>query len=201
MFRKNLVVLGAVSLALSACQCGPVKSEEQARQAYLGLDKMVERGLTLGFQGYNAAISANISPQTAQGDASGTITVTGQVDKGSTTSGNKGMRLSVALAEYQDRLSEPDDKLTLTYDTDPAALPKLDLTLRNLPNGTMTGTLVGKFKMRGDLEGEVDLNLSFTANLEPVPEDASAIRRVAGSTHVTGTASSSAGVFNVDVTR
>jgi hypothetical protein len=48
---------------------GGVSSEEQAQRAYLGLDKSIGKALVLGFAGFNAASSANISPQSTSGDA------------------------------------------------------------------------------------------------------------------------------------
>ena len=60
------------------------------------------------------------------------------------------------------------------------------------------GTLVGDFEMTGDVEGTVTLNLTITGMMEPDPADMMRVRRVAGSTHVTGTATSSHGTFDVD---
>ena len=87
-------------MLLPACNCGQVGSADDARIAYLGVDKVVSKSLALGFSGFNAANSANIPPQADVGDAGGTIDVTGQVDQGA--SANKGMRLQVALAAYSD---------------------------------------------------------------------------------------------------
>src|SRR5690606_6879488 len=101
-----------------------------ARRAYLGLDTSIEKALTLGLQGFNAASSANISPQSTDGDETGLITVTGQVDQGA--SANKGMRLFVQLEEYSDGpvvIVEEDTELSIdiVYDTDPEASPALGL--------------------------------------------------------------------------
>jgi hypothetical protein len=94
--------------------CGSsVQSEEDARKAYLGLDPSIDKAIGLGFDGFNSASSANITPQTADGGVRGTMTVTGQVDQG--TSANKGMRLFDALDNYS------DDGL-ITYQTNAAAL-------------------------------------------------------------------------------
>ncbi|MCK6505250.1 hypothetical protein L6R53_17930 [Myxococcota bacterium] len=68
--------------------------------AYLGPDGALIQGMELGFDGFHAASSANIDPQSADGDVSGTLTVTGQVDQGS--SDNKGLRLELSLEEYID---------------------------------------------------------------------------------------------------
>ena len=54
---------------------GEVANEESAQYAYLGLDGAVDRALQLGFDGFNAAKSANIPEQTGDGDAAGTMTV------------------------------------------------------------------------------------------------------------------------------
>ncbi|HLM46923.1 MAG TPA: hypothetical protein VK458_23835, partial [Myxococcaceae bacterium] len=99
--------------------CGnDISSDEQARRAYLGLDKAVEKSLQLGFAGFNAASSANISPQSGTGDAGGGLTITGQVDQGS--SANKGMRLRVGMTGYTDgevKVSEDEDAVEVTYNT------------------------------------------------------------------------------------
>src|SRR5687768_3706351 len=100
---------------------GAVKSDEDAQRAYLGLDRSIAKSLQLGFTGFNAASSANIAPQTATGDASGTLTVTGQVDQGA--SANKGMRLRVGMVDYSDgEVTAADRTVEVTYATatDPA---------------------------------------------------------------------------------
>lgn len=103
--RRNFTILSAsllLSVGLSGCG-NDISSDEQARRAYLGLDKSVGKSLQLGFAGFNAASSANIPAQTTTGDAGGTLTITGQVDQGA--SSNKGMRLRVGMAGYTDRCS------------------------------------------------------------------------------------------------
>jgi hypothetical protein len=119
------------------------------------------------------------------------MTVTGQVDQGS--SDNKEMNLNDALSNYSD-----DGKLT--YNTDAAALPALDISLKNFPNGTLNGTLNGSFMMSGDLSGQVSLALTFSGQTEAGPDAGTVLRKV-GTTHITGTATSPAGTYNVDVTR
>jgi hypothetical protein len=189
-----------ILLSASLVGCGDeVSSDEQARRAYLGLDKSIEKSLQLGFAGFNAASSANISPQTANGDTSGTLTVSGQVDQGS--SANKGMRLRVGMTNYSDgTITVEDETVKITYQTatDTTAQPALDLSLRNIPNGTFTGTLVGAFQMSQDLEGEVTLNLSMSGMIED--DGTGKVRRKAGSTTVTGTAKSGDGEYQVNVT-
>jgi hypothetical protein len=190
----RLLAAMAVSVGLTASfgcgSDGAVSSDEQARRAYLGLDLSVDRCIQLGFAGFNAANSANIAPQMALGDKGGTITVTGQVDQGA--SKNKGMRLSAAFVAYA-------DVEHYTYDTDPAKpLPTVDMMLKDIPAGTVEGTIVGDFLMRGDLQGVVTLTLSFTATLEPDPLGG-IVHRAPGTTHITGTAVSPAGTYLVDV--
>ncbi len=185
MRRASLLV----PVLLAACGNG-VNSTADAQKAYLGLDPSVDKAITLGFAGFNAASSANIDPQTASGAISGTMTVTGQVDQG--TSANKGMRLADALSNYSD-----DGKVV--YGTDAAALPALTINLKNIPTGTLDGSLMGSFLMSGGLSGQVSLSLTFTGQIEAGPNNT--VVRKAGTTHITGTATSPAGTYNVDVTR
>ncbi len=197
--------VAAVSLLLSAGQLGcgddKVSSDEQARRAYLGLDKSVEKSLQLGFAGFNAASSANIPPQSAPGDAAGTLDITGQVDQGS--SANKGMRLRVGMTGYSDgaiTVSEEEEPVDITYQTttDTTLQPALTLSLRNIPTGTFTGTLIGGFQMTGDLKGEVTLNLTMSGEIED--DGTGKVRRKAGTTTVTGTAKAGDGEYQVNLT-
>lgn len=182
-------------LLLGACG-GGVDSEEAARAAYLNLDPAIEKSLRLGFDGFNAATSANIPDQMTTGDVSGTLTVSGQVDQGA--SANKGMRLMLTMVEYQDVEASEED-LDIVYDTG-ATLPALTLNLRNIPDGTLTGTLVGEFLMTGEIAGSVTLNLAIDGEIESDPDAPGEVRRVPGTTRVTGTATSDYGTFEVDVT-
>jgi hypothetical protein len=199
----RVFAIAAVSLLLSAGLTGcddEVSSDEQARRAYLGLDKSVSKSLQLGFAGFNAASSANIPTQSTTGDAAGTLTISGQVDQGA--SANKGMRLRVGMTGYSDgkiTVSEDEDPVNITYQTpaDVAMQPELTLSLRNIPNGTFSGSLVGSFQMTGDLEGEVRLNLTMSGEIED--DGAGNVRRKAGSTTVTGTATSGDGEYSVNV--
>jgi hypothetical protein len=196
---RAIVIL---TLTLSACHCGEVSSEEDARRAYLGIDPGVERALRLGFQGYNTASSANISPQTESGDVSGQMTIGGQVDQG--TSANKGMRLTMELADYSDpptQLDQDDEDYEIRYATKEGAPANLTLSLKNIPNGTLTGTLMGTVVMSSDLEGDLALNLNFSGEIEEIPGEPGKTQRKAGTTHVTGTAVSEAGTYNVDLFR
>lgn len=180
----------AVFLAAIACGSDSVSSEGDAQNAYLGLDLSIDKAITLGFAGFNSASSANISPQTTNGTVSGTLTVSGQVDQGA--SANKGMRLFTAFANYSD-----DGEIS--YNTSSAALPALNMMLASIPTGTLTGTLVGKVTMTGEEEGDLVLNLSFVGELQS--GTGGIVERKPGTTRITGTATSSAGTFNVDVTR
>lgn len=190
------------TMSLLACvACGSqVSSEEEAELAYLGLDGAIARAMDLGFQGFNAADTANIDPQTGSGDESGSMVITGQIDQGA--SDNKGMRLYLSLEEYQDvvDLDEEDgSEIFVTYWTDPEGeLPSFDLQLRGIPDGTLSGTLVGAFRMEGDLEGEVTLDVDIDGTLQPVGTDGT--ERAPGTT-VVGTATGpGGGTFDIDIT-
>jgi hypothetical protein len=185
-----LRTLAILALATSGCGNG-VSSNDDARKAYLSLDPSVDKAITLGFDGFNSASSANISPQMAAGTKSGSLTVTGQVDQGS--SSNKTMRLQEAMVNYS------DDGL-IAYATS-SALPALNMDLKSIPNGTVSGTLAGTFIMTGQESGSLDMNLSFTGDLQPDPMDATKVERKPGTTHITGTATSGAGTYQVDVTK
>lgn len=178
------------AFGLAGCS-DDVGSEEDARRAYVGLDKSVDKAMQLGFQGFNLASSANIDPQTTNGDKAGTLTVSGKVDQGA--SANKNMTLNEELKGYS-------DDGAITYDT-MGTLPIIDLKLANVPNGTVTGTLVGTFKMTGELEGNVTLNLSISGELQPTAADPTKVERKPDTTKITGTAESDYGKYNVNVTQ
>lgn len=188
----------ALLLVLLTTACKGVNSEQEAARAWLGLDAGVTRAVNLGLDGYSAASSANIDPQMADGDLAGTMTVSGQVDQGS--SDNKELRLEVALDGYLDHTVDGDLEFAVIYDTNPDALPNLDVSLRGIPDGTLEGTLVGDFAMSEDLVGVVTLDLAIAGEIEPGVDDVG-VAQTAGSTHVTGTATSDFGVYDVDLTR
>ncbi len=183
-------------LIVSSCSSSSVNSTEQAKQAYLGLDESIDKAIALGFKGYNAATSANIPTEQTNGDLSGTMTVTGQVDKG--VSANKQMRLLETLTTYS------DTDAGIVYDTSsdagtdgaPAAL---DMSLMNVPTGTLSGSLDGTYGMSGALKGIVTLQVTFNGDLEA--NDAGGVERKPGTTHITGTATSGSGVYQIDVTK
>lgn len=177
--------------------CGnKVSNEAEAEAAYLGLDRAVERGLALGLRGFAGASSANIDPQEEAGEASGTMIITGQVDQGE--SANKGLRLQMALVDYSDTL-DADGEPDILYVTDPDAPPALDISLRDIPDGTLEGTLAGLFDMAGAVQGLVELDLAFSGDIED--DGTGNPTRVDGSTAITGTATSDYGVFEVDLVR
>jgi hypothetical protein len=190
MARTSSFVI-VLSLLLAGCGSSGVSSDEDARRAYEGLDDSIDSAITLGFQGFNAATSANIAPQTASGAKSGTITVSGQVDQGAST--NKTMNLIEELKDY----SEDGD---ITYNT-AGTLPALSMKLSKIPTGTLEGSLGGQFTMAGGLEGDLTISLTFTGELQPSPADPSKVERKPGTTHITGTATSGDGEYDIDLTR
>jgi hypothetical protein len=177
-------------LLCSACHDDSVASDEDARNAYLGLDTHIDKAIKLGFDGFNSASSANISPQMTTGTLTGTLTVTGQVDQGS--SANKGMRLAEAMVMYS-------DVKDFTYDTTAAAAPALEMMLKSIPTGTLSGSLNGTYTMTGTLSGDVVLALTFTGDLQA--GTGMNVERKPGTTHIIGTATSQYGTYNVDLTR
>jgi hypothetical protein len=193
------VLIALVTVASLSCGPAQVSSDELARRAWLGLDGVLTKSLTLGFAGFNAASSANIPPQMTTGDDGGTLTISGQVDQGN--SANKGMRLRVATTDYTDGAFTPDGGMPMQvrYSTAADALPSLDLQLRGIPDGTFSGSLKGGFSMKGDLTGTVQLDVSVAGPLEN--DGSGKPRRKAGATMVTGTATSGAGTFQISVTR
>lgn len=187
-------------LVLTACNGGAVSSDEEAEYAYLGLDGAIARAMDLGFQGFNAADSANIPAQTGEGDETGTMTVSGKVDQGA--SDNKGMRLDVALDEYQDYIDldeDEDREIVVTYWTDDGNLPYFDLQLKDIPTGTLSGSFSGFFEMEGDLEGEVELSVQIDGDLQD--NGSGGAERAPGTTSVTGTATGpGGGTYDIDIT-
>ncbi len=191
--------LALFAVLFGACTSDSVDSNEQARRAYLGLDPSIGKSLNLGFAGFNAANSANIPTQMSNGDLTGKLSISGQVDQGS--SANKQMRLVVGLVAYSDGPFEIDaahDTIDITYDTDATAAPALDLSLKNIPTGTLTGTLTGTYHLTGALSGDVVLNLAITGTMADGGNGA--VLRAAGSTTITGTATQGNGSYDVDVT-
>jgi hypothetical protein len=174
---------------LAACGSG-VSSDEQARRAYLGLDVSIDKAIGLGFAGFNAASSANIPAQMTAGTAVGTLKVTGQVDQGS--SANKGMRLVTEMSGYSD-----DGKLF--YQTVAGQPQSLNMQLKGIPSGTLSGDATWNLDMTGELVGPVILSITFSGALQSGP--GGGVERKPGTTRITGTAKSGPGVYNIDVTR
>lgn len=179
--------------------CGGVASEDDARLASLGLDAIVSRALALGFDGFNAADSANIPPQNADGAVSGAIVVGGQVDQGA--SANKGMRLEVTLVDHaevlvDDPLTDAVEALELRFSTKDDSPLAVDLSLKGIPDGTLTGSVLGTALIEGDLEAEVDVELTLSGAIESDGE--AGTTRTEGSTLVEGVVSSANGDFDVD---
>ena len=170
---------------------------------YVGFDEGISRALDLGLQGFAMAGSANLDPQSAPGDAAGTMTVNGQADQGS--SDNKGLRLEVTLVDYADLTDvdvDGDDDIYVAYDTEDGAPLDVDLQLRDMPDGTLTGTLAGTAFLSGDLEGPAAFALSLEGETETDPDRPDHLRRVAGSTRVTGTVTGPHGEdYSVDLVR
>jgi hypothetical protein len=168
-----------------------VNSDEQARRAYLGLNESISKSLALGFTGYNAAANANIPTETAPGDASGTITVTGHVDQGNPSQISMG--LNAAMAMYSDGdfvIADMGQKIMVTYATDSTALPTLTLKLNASAGDTLSGSLDGTYTMTGELQGKVTLAVQLAGTFTGTAPN---VMRVVGSTTVTGIATNSSG--------
>ena len=200
---RSAVAVALLTLALAgACSDdNAVSSNEQARRAYLGIDTSIQKSLQLGFDGFNSASSANIAPQMVAGTMAGTLTITGQVDQGS--SANKGMRLKVGMVGYDDGPFAIDtnggtDNVTYATDANVATQPALTLSLKGIPTGTLDGTLIGVYHLTGDIKGDCTLNLTFAGTL--MDGGGGKVVRAAGSTTVTGTAVSGSGTYNVMLT-
>lgn len=189
-----------VCVTLAACSSSnSVDSNEQARRAYLGLDKSVSKSLELGFAGYDAATSANIPTEMAMGDSGGTLTITGKVDQGNPSQAT--MTLAVGMVKYTDGKVAVDDKghtISVTYDTntDTTMQPVLSLKLNASAGNSLDGTLMGDYTMSGDLKGTVTLDLTITGTFSG---SGTTVQRVPGSTTVTGTAvNASGGMYAVN---
>ena len=205
---KGIALSLFVSLTAGACGSDGIGSDEEARRAYLGLDGSIETSLSLGFAGFNAASSANIDPQMATGLDTGMLTITGQVDQGS--SDNKGMRLYVGMVDFSDGPftvvvdpgtdQETEVMVDLTYNTSlvQTEQPYLHLSLKNIPDGDYDGELTGTYSLAGDIESDVTLDLTFMGHI--MDAGGGVVARVPGSTVVQGSATSGDGVYAVNVT-
>ncbi len=195
----------ACLLALVACGSdSSVNSNEQARRAYLGLDKSISKSLALAFQGYDAATSANIPAQMTMGDAmpGGTLTVSGKVDSG--TCSQLSMGLDIGMVKYTDGpfvVDSNNTKMSVTYDTSTTTTsqPLLSIKLNGSSGNSINASLMGDYTMTGDLKGTVTLDLTITGTFSGTCPNA--VMRVPGSTTVTGSAvNSSGGMYTVNVT-
>ncbi|HTJ41373.1 MAG TPA: hypothetical protein VL463_04730 [Kofleriaceae bacterium] len=196
-------ILIFATFLLTACGSDEIDSNEAARRAYLGLDKSIQKSLTLGFDGFYAGSNANIATQMAPGDSTGTLTISGHVDAGQ--SNNKQMHLNVGMVMYSDGafvVDDKNDKATITYDTstDVTMQPELGLSLHNFPNGTYDGTMVnGTYHLSGDIKGDATLNLTLTGEL--MDDGTGKTVRKPGTTVITGTATNAdGGSYTINVT-
>ena len=193
MLKSSTGLFVAICLSAVACtDSSGVSSSAEAEKAYLALDPVVTQAMDLGFQGFAAATSANIAPQTAAGAKTGTLTVAGKVDQGAST--NKTMDLTLYFVGWT-----TDGHIAFDTPADTALQPKLSLLLKKLPDGDLTGTLAGDFTMSGDLKGAVTLNLTLAGKMQ-ADANGKAVR-APGTTHITGTAKSGSDTYTVDVTR
>lgn len=113
------------------------------------------------------------------------------------------MRLKVGMVAYTDGVVVIDGvptEIDIIYDTaiEVSRQPALTMQLKGIPTGTLDGTLVGDYAMTGDIEGTATLNLTFTGKL--MDAGGGVVVRVPGMTHVTGTAVSGDGTYDVDIT-
>ena len=174
-------------------------ANEQARHAYLGLERSIATAVQLGIDGFNTASSSNITPQSAAGLRDGSITVTGQVDQGA--SSTKEMRLYVRMAGYDDgdvpvALGET---MHIIYNTQLAMeqQPSLQLKLTDIPTGTLSGSLTsnalgtGVYQLTGDVTGQLKLNLTIMGTLEGGAGNSITLKPFA--TKVVGTATHESG--------
>jgi hypothetical protein len=109
------------------------------------------------------------------------------------------MRLDVAMADYTDGVISFDGGTVKVVYATAMPPPALTLQLKNIPNGTYDGTLVGAYQMSGDLMGTVQLDLAMSGTIED--DGTGKVRRKAGTTVVTGTATSASGTYQVNLTQ
>jgi hypothetical protein len=197
-------LMGAALVSFAACSDDEdLDSKAEARRAYLGFDPAIDRAIQLGFDGFNAATNANIPTQQAAGDAAGTMTIDGQVDQGA--SNNKEMRLLVTLADFSEGVvldpDADDEEVDVFYNSIVDAPLALDLSLKNIPNGTFTGTMLGDLEIGGDIEATASFNLTLAGEIQEDPANADNVIRTPGTLTITGTVEAAGDTFDVDVTR
>lgn len=201
---KGSGTIAAVALAIGLLGMGcssddEIDSDADARRAYLGIDPAMDRAISLGFDGFNAASSANIPEQVGAGIVSGTMTINGQVDQGA--SANKGMRLQSVFLEYSDGPvtdTETEDVVDIVYDTAQDQPIAIEMSLKGIPDGTFTGSVVGTLVMTGDIDATADFSLTLSGNLQ---DSGGLVIRAPGSMQILGTVVSGDGSYDVDVTR
>ena len=202
IMSPSTVAATALLLVTSGMSCGDsaVSNDDPARRAYLGIDSAIDKAISLGLQGFNTALSPNISPQTAAGGVMGTLVVGGRVDRGSGP--NRGMSLTTTFTMYEDLVPSPEDSGTIdvVYDGQ-ASSPTLNLSLRGIPNGTFTGTFVQTLHLSGNLSGDVYLNLMLSGSIRAAGSAGSMFERTPGTMSITGTAMSSYGSRTVNLMR
>lgn len=202
LLRSCLPIVLVSTLSLVGCSDEELDSDDDARRAYIGFDPAVDLAIELGLQGFNAASSANIDDQTADGAVSGSLVVGGQVDQGS--SDNKGMRLVVTAVDFSEGAvldTETDDEVDVHYDTPTDQPLNLEISMKNIPNGTFTGTMAGDMLLSGDIDAEATYALTLSGELEADPNDAENVIRKPGTLLITGTVTSGDGTYDVDVQR
>jgi hypothetical protein len=112
----------------------------------------------------------------------------------------------VAYTDGPIKINDKGDTIKVTYDTSTTQTdqPYLQMMLKNIPTGTLDGsltsggTMTGVYHLSGDIKGDVSLDLTFTGTLMAGPNNT--VVRVPGSTHVTGAATSGDGMYTVDLT-
>lgn len=167
-------------------------SANDAERAYAAIEGTFVKALQLAFDGFNSASGGTIALQSASGDKAGTITVQGTVDQGG--SSTKKMTLDVALSGYS------DDGAT-TCQTQAQAPAAFELTLANIPTGTLSGTLKGTYALSGNVSGDVLVNVAFAGPIRANAADSAKVERTPAATHITGTVTAGAASYTVDVTR
>ena len=167
-------------------------SANDAERAYPAIEGTFVKALQLAFDGFNAASGGMIALQSASGDKAGTITVQGTVDQGG--SSTKKMTLDVALSGYS------DDGAT-TCQTHAQAPAAFELTLANIPTGTLSGTLKGTYALSGNVSSDVIVNVAFAGPIRANAADSAKVERTPAATHITGTVTAGAASYTVDVVR
>jgi hypothetical protein len=169
--------------------CGSDTINQRAQTVYVEIQDVIYDSMELAFKGFNTATSATVPPQTKTGDNKGTLTVTGQVDQG--TSPDKAMKLQLELVDY------PSASTTNTTFKTGATKPSLNINLKGIPNGTLDALLSGDFLMSGTLSGTATLSITMTGTLQKDPSNTSKVQPAKYS--IKGTTKSDYGTHSVDI--